>query len=291
MDENNKNNSNLNKNNDVYSTPDIGANKNGFRNIIKSNFKYILTVLIFIFVLLITILIFKSNDSEFFNSNSDFVKNYHSGIESNIEFILLNLHNDIDIPDSVSFNSDSVNFISKESTMLLNLKALKDVLAKMGFVYSIVIDSKSFKEADIISWVYRANYNENTNNIIFAEFTVDFSFKNNTVIIRNLELNYQQIKNVELIIPPVKKPDTVVVNLKKDTTKTDSVSIKSDTLKNNQKDTSKNKDGKISIEEKIKEKKDKSDNDILNDENTIREKKDENKNSEKELPSGKDTAR
>lgn len=274
--------------NDVFSTPEIEMDKglfNTFIRWIKKNVKVIIPVAIIILLILV-LFIFIGNKSKLFTPvlNSNYVKNYHSGIESKIEFILFNLHNDFPVPDSIEFHSDSIKFIRKDFTENLSKDKLNKSLSGMGFVYSIVIDLKSYKDLNIESWIYRANYNDNEDNLVYAEFTIDFVNNDNIIKILSLELNYEHYKNIEL--PVITTP----VDTSKKTVKKDSL-IAADSIAQVKKDTSAAvkdkeeilKDGEKKTEETDKEKK--------SDEDNKNEKKPNNKIDEKDKPASRDTSK
>jgi hypothetical protein len=250
--DNNNNQQDFKRKNDVFSTPEIEIDKGFFNNIIKWIKKYkkiIIPIALSALVIFVLYLLISSNKSKLFppEINANYVKNYHSGLESNVESILLNFHNDIPVPDSVEFISDSIRFIRKDITEVLPKNKLYNQLSAMGFVYSIVIDLKSYKDLDIESWVYRANYNENEKNLIYAEYTVDFTYKNDVIDVKSLELNYEHFKTVEI---PVEFPP-------KDTAKTlkeENEEIIADSTLKTDIDTSKNTKNKVEENLKTEEK-------------------------------------
>lgn len=243
---NNKDNNkqDFKRKNDVFSTPEIEIEK-GFVNKILKWSKKNSKLIIFLTVLVITIIILfffiNSYKSKLFPPviNANYVKNYHSGLESNVESVLLNFHNDIPVPDSVEYISDSIRFIRKDITEILNKGKLYKQLSAMGFVYSIVIDLKSYKDLDVESWVYRANYNDNEENLLYAEFTLDFTFKNNIIYIKSLELNYEHIKYVDipLELPPEDTSQKTIKTETEESTADSTVKVEKDTTQS-----SKNKD-------------------------------------------------
>lgn len=220
MEKNNENMSGDKGKSDVFSTPEIEVKhgfKNAFQNWTKRNIKVIVPVTVIILLIIILFIFISSNKSGLFppELNSNYVKNYHSGLESIIESILLNLHNDIPVPDSIEFISDSIRFIRKDMTETLSGNLLHKRLAEMGFVYSIVIDFKSFKDLDVESWIYRANYINNEKNLVYAEFVLDFINRDNIITLKSLELNYEHYKNIEIPVTETPK-DTSKKSVKKD---------------------------------------------------------------------------
>lgn len=261
MDKNKDNLSGNQEKSDVFSTPEIEIKqgfKKTFQNWTKRNIKVIVPVGIIILLIIVLFIFINSHKSDLFppELNSNYVKNYHAGLESNIEFILLNLHNDIPVPDSVEFNSDSIKFIRKDITETLTGEKLKKRLSEMGFVYSIVIDVKSFKDLDIESWIYRANYNDNEKNLVYAEFVLDFTNRDNIITLKSLELNYEHFKSIEIPVTetpkdtskkPVKKDSLLTADsiskMKKDTTtklKEKDETIKEDEMKTDESEKDKN---------------------------------------------------
>jgi uncharacterized membrane protein (DUF485 family) len=268
MDKNKDNQPGNQEKRDVFSAPEIKIKqefKKSFQNWFKKNVKIIIPVSIIILLLIILFIFINSNKSKLFppEMNSNYIKNYHTGLESNIEFILLNLHNNLPVPDSIEFYADSVKYIRKDVTEMLSRDKLGKVLSEMGFVYSIVIDFKSFKDLDVESWIYRANYNDNEKNLVYAEFVLDFINRDNIITIKSLELNYEYFKSVEIPateIPkdttkkPVKKDSVITVDstikIKKDTTS--NVNDKEETIKEDDKKTEENEKEKNEKKQDVK---------------------------------------
>ena len=287
--DNNKNQQDLKRKNDVFSTPEIEIDKGFFNNVIKwikKNNKFIIPFALSLLIIFVLYLLISSNKSKLFppEINSNYVKNYHSGLESNIEFLLLSLHNDIPVPDSVEFISDSIKFIRKDITEVLTKNKLYKQLSAMGFVYSIVIDLKSYKDLDIESWVYRANYNENEKNLIYAEFTIDFTYKNNVIDVKSLELNYEHFKSVEI---PVELPpkDTSEKTIKEETEE-----ITADSTLKKDIDTSKNT--KSRTDENLKTEENNTDDNLKEKDGKEEKNKDiKSENTDKDKPAKKDSVK
>ncbi|MBN1633765.1 MAG: hypothetical protein JW917_06345 [Ignavibacteria bacterium] len=287
-----KNKSNLPehiKNNDIFSTPEIEI-REGFSNTLKKwtkkNKKVIIPVAIIILLLVIIFIFISSNKSKLFPPviNANYVKNYQSGLESNIEFILLNLHNDIPVPDSIEYRSDSIQFIRKDITEMLSRDKLHRRLSDMGFVYSIVIDFKSYKDLYVESWIYRANYNDNEKNLVYAEFVIDFENKDNVITIRSLELNYEHFKSIEL--PVITTPsDTTKQSVKKDSL------ISSDSTAKVKKDTSSAVKSKEEIIEDGEKKSEEAEREKINGDDTKKEETPEIKSEDKDKPASRDTSK
>ncbi len=206
---------NIENSEDIFTTPFIGikvkkTNKSFFFKLSNHKKKIIIITggLILLFIILI---IFRSKDGNLFNREIYSIRNYSTGLEANIESFLFFLHNDEPLPDSVKFYFSSILYIDLNFQENCGLKRLKELLSKRGFVHSIVIESKTFKDFGVNSWIYRTNFKEG--DFINAEYIIDFEYKNDTIFPKSFELLSETRKVIENInIPP---KDSVNVKKKK----------------------------------------------------------------------------
>lgn len=271
-----KQNLNEEDKNDVFTTPFTEKKeekKTSFLEKFKGlRYKKLFYIIIsIIFLIIVLILLFKRAEKDLLRGEIKSVRNYSTGLESNIESFLFYLHNNEPLPDSVKFYFDKVLYIEFNLQETCGLKRIKELLFKRGFVHSIVIETKTYKDLDIYSWIYRTNFIEG--NYVNAEYIIDFEFKNDTIYPKSFELLSETKKQEEVISIPSK--DTVIKKKKKETeiiiidsvakskvdsakkrneTKIEEKEIKQDKIKEDKIDEDKNK-GKETKEEGLIQKK------------------------------------
>ncbi|MCX7833477.1 MAG: hypothetical protein N2490_04630 [Ignavibacteria bacterium] len=242
MENSNKQNQYREEDSDVFSTPFVVEKKKkekatflrSLKGVNKKKIIYI--VLVLIVILLIFLLLITGSDNNLFKGEIKSVRNYSTGLEASIESFLFYLHNDEPLPDSIKFYFDKVSYIDLHFQETCGLKRIKELLSKRGFVHSIIIESKTFKDLGVNSWIYRTNFIEG--DYINAEYIIDFEYKNDTLFPKSFELLSETKKQKEDIGIPSK--DTVIKKKKRET---EVISI--DTLTKNKIDSAKKKDTKI----------------------------------------------
>lgn len=212
----------------VFSSPFNKKEKKTKTSLKEKFIKYKINILYFLIPLLLIIvvlLIITGGHKDIVEKEKRSIRNYPSGIESNIESLLFYLHNDEPLPDSVKFYFDVVSYIESNFNENCSLKRLKELLSKKGFVHSIVIESKTFKDFGINSWIYRTNFLEG--DFINVEYIFDFEFKNDTIILKSFELLSEVRREKEIIGVPIKDSS----NIKKKKKETEVIIIDSSARK------------------------------------------------------------
>ncbi|HPS65645.1 MAG TPA: hypothetical protein PK447_08725 [Ignavibacteria bacterium] len=174
--------------NDAFSLPDMNRqnrkNKNKFRLVI-----IISAAVIIILAAVILILVLKQNQKGKNLIGLDEISfHYSGGIEGRLEEIIFNLHDGISIPDSIKFTVNNTIYTERGNKYVCDLNKLQQILIKKGLITSVNLESKSYKDKDITSWIYRVIYKSTDQSPLFAEYIMDIQETGNVININSLEL-------------------------------------------------------------------------------------------------------
>lgn len=174
--------------NEAFSLPELKGRNRKDKQKLKVIIIISAVIIIILAVIIILLLSKKNNQDNSIIGADEISKNYSSGIEGKLEAIIFNLHDGIRLPDSIKYTVNNTIYTERGNKYVCDFNKLQQMLMKKGAITSINLESRTYKDKDVTSWIYRVFYKGTTSEPIYAEYMMDIFESNGVININSLEL-------------------------------------------------------------------------------------------------------